>query len=299
MFNPPPVPGVGHTATRHQILFQLGHEDLSLARLAEAHWDAVAILAEAGREPVPHAIYGVWASEIPGKAINLDRASDIWRISGSKMYCSGAGLVSRALVTVGSSPPHLLDIDLSLHPSAITYDLSQWKTKAFADTNTATVTFQAMPISPSQAIGAPGWYLDRVGFWHGALGPAACWAGGASGLLAYAMTQSRSDPHTVAHLGAMSADIWAMHSFLEQAGQEIDRAPSDVVAARIRARTVRHLIEQGCTDVMRRLTRAYGPHPLAMHEEVLMRYQELDLYIRQCHAERDLEALGLDLVRAK
>ncbi len=96
----------------------------------------------------------------------------------------------------------------------------------------------------------------------------------------------------------MSADVWAMRSFLDQAGREIDNSPADVPAARIRARTVRHLIEQGCTDIMRRLTRAYGPHPLAMHEEVLMRYQELDLYIRQSHAERDLEALGLDLVKS-
>jgi len=59
-----------------------------------------------------------------------------------------------------------------------------------------------------------------------------------------------------------------------------------------RALTVRHLVEQACTEVLRRLPRAYGPHPLAMDEDVSRRYQELDLYLRQSHAERDLEALG-------
>ena len=59
-----------------------------------------------------------------------------------------------------------------------------------------------------------------------------------------------------------------------------------------RALTVRHLVEQACTEVLRRLARAYGPHPLAMDEDVSRRYQELDLYLRQSHAERDLEALG-------
>lgn len=60
----------------------------------------------------------------------------------------------------------------------------------------------------------------------------------------------------------------------------------------IRALTVRHLVEQACTDILRRLARAYGPHPLAMEEDVSRRYQELDLYLRQSHAERDLESLG-------
>jgi len=43
-----PLPGGGATERRHRRLMEVGREDLSLAKLAEAHWDAVAILAEAG-----------------------------------------------------------------------------------------------------------------------------------------------------------------------------------------------------------------------------------------------------------
>jgi len=39
-----PAPGTGQTAYRHQHLYEIGREDLSLARLAEAHHDAVATL---------------------------------------------------------------------------------------------------------------------------------------------------------------------------------------------------------------------------------------------------------------
>ena len=46
-----PLPGKGNTAERHRRLFKIGREDLSLAKLAEGHWDALAILAENGREP--------------------------------------------------------------------------------------------------------------------------------------------------------------------------------------------------------------------------------------------------------
>ncbi len=290
-----PLPGAGETPLRHRLLMEFGREDLSLARLAEAHFDAVAILAEAGRPPVPGALYAVWASEKPGQALKLDPQEDGFLLSGAKMFCSGSGMVDRALVTAGSPGPSLLDIDLRRHACAINYDDSAWKTAAFADTGTATATFTGVPVSATDFICEPGWYLHRPGFWHGALGPAACWAGGAAGLLDYALQQKRSDPHTIAHVAAMHASIWAVQACLDTAGREIDASPCDARQNTIRALTVRHLVEQACTDVLRRLPRAYGPYPLAMDESISRRCQELDLYLRQCHAERDLESLGRNI----
>ncbi|MGI4831023.1 MAG: acyl-CoA dehydrogenase, partial [Janthinobacterium lividum] len=100
------------------------------------------------------------------------------------------------------------------------------------------------------------------------------------------------DPHTLAHLAAMHANVWAMRSLLQTAGEEIDAQPDDVLAAQRRALTVRHLIEQLATDLLRRFARAYGPVPLAMHEQTARRYQEVDLFLRQAHGERDLESLA-------
>jgi len=64
-----PRPGGGHTARRWAVLADWGGRDLSLARLAEGHVDALAILAEAGRAPVKQALYGVWASRSGGAAL--------------------------------------------------------------------------------------------------------------------------------------------------------------------------------------------------------------------------------------
>ena len=51
-----PAPGSGGTARRHRALFDLARrETVSVARCAEAHVDALAILAEAGRPPVEDA----------------------------------------------------------------------------------------------------------------------------------------------------------------------------------------------------------------------------------------------------
>ena len=176
--------------------------------------------------------------------------------------------------------------------NAIQFEESDWKTLAFQETRTATVVFNSASIRSQDLIGGCEWYLQRPGFWHGACGPAACWAGGAAGLLDYATHQSRSDPHTLAHLGAMHASVWALESYLDSAGQQIDATVNDRELAMVRALTLRHLVEQACTDILRRLPRAYGPRPLSMDEDVVRRYQELDLYLRQSHAERDLESLG-------
>jgi alkylation response protein AidB-like acyl-CoA dehydrogenase len=293
---PIPLPGHGDTARRHEMLMNIGREDLSLARLAEAHFDAVAILAEAGRQPQPGAIYAVWASEMPGHSMTFERKGDSILVRGQKMFCSGAGLVDRALITVASPDHRLVDLDLKNAASKLRFDDSVWKTSAFSDIQTSEIFVDMAVCSQADILGEARGYLERPGFWHGACGPAACWAGGAQGIVDYAMRQNRVDSHTMAHLGAMHAAVWAMKSALASAGREIDDNPLDVSQARVRARTVRHLVEVMGTDILRRLARAYGPHPLAMDESISRRYQELDLYLRQSHAERDLEALGRDLI---
>ncbi len=283
-----PAPGTGNTLARHRRLFEAAREDLSLAKLAEAHWDACAILEEAGREPAPGAIYAVWASKTPDDAVRLHDGL----LTGIKPFCSGLGLVDRALITLDEPHDALLELDLTAHRGLFSTDMSAWITPAFSATQTGTITFSGIEVDGSWIVGDEGWYLKRPGFWHGACGPAACWAGGAAGLLHYANQTSRSDPHTLAHLGAISAEVTGMEAILGWAAAEIDAAPRDVEAAHRRALTVRHLVESACARILTRFGRAFGPHPLAMDRETSRRFAETELYMRQCHAERDLQQLG-------
>ena len=287
-----PFPGHGETALRHNRLAALAREDLTLARLAEAHADAVAILREAGRMPVPAACYGVWASEVPDQPLRLEQRAGGFRVVGSKMFCSGAGIVDRALVTLRVPEPQLVDIDLRGNSDCLSYSEDGWITAAFAETRTATARFHGVAIREEDRIGPAGWYLSRPGFWHGACGPAACWAGGAMGMVDYALLHRTDNPHRLAHLGAMEAAAWAMSACLDAAGRQIDANPDDRNAAMIRSLSLRHVVEQSCSDILQRFGRAFGPRPLAFDEAVSRRYQEVELYIRQCHAEWDLESLG-------
>jgi alkylation response protein AidB-like acyl-CoA dehydrogenase len=271
---------------------QTGREDLSLARLAEAHWDAVAILAEAARPACPGCLYGVWASEVPGRGLQLRPVAAGYVVSGTKLFCSGAGIVDRALVTVTHPESYLVELDVGPMSRHTVVDLESWKTDAFRMTRTGTVSFEDLPVQADAIIATPGWYVERPGFWHGACGPAACWAGGALGLLDFALLSRREDSHTLAHLGGILSDVWALRAYLTTAGDEIDANPQDREAAQIRALTVRHLVEQACSDVLRRFSRAYGPGPLTMDQDIARRCQELEVYLRQSHAERDMEALA-------
>ena len=288
-----PFPGQGHTSRRHAALYELGRLDLSVARLAEAHTDATAILFESGRGSPAKGLYGVWACDGPHSRLDLRAHADgSLRLNGVKRYCTGASFLDAALVTAHTADELYL-VDLRLDQAGISVHDSEWASPAFLDTATATVTFDSVEVSKDTLLGGANWYLQRPGFWHGALGPAACWAGGAAGLVDAARRLNRQDPHARAQLGALEAAEWGFRALLRQAAAEIDADPHDSRGqARRRALMVRHLIERLCTDSLDRFGRATGPQLLAFDASVAQRYAELTLYIRQCHAERDLVSIS-------
>jgi alkylation response protein AidB-like acyl-CoA dehydrogenase len=286
-----PMAGAGATAGRHRALYEFGREDLSLARLAEAHTDALAILAEAGAASINGSLYGVWASDGPHSRLSGERSADGgMSMNGAKLYCSGAPILDAALVTVHCEQALWL-VALPLATSGVRIEPAGWATPAFAATGTSRVIFEAVHVTPAQIIGGPNWYLERIGFWRGAIGPAACWAGGAAGLVDAAQLLDRHDAHSRAHLGALEATAWSLQAVLDQAGLQIDAGAESPRQAQRRALIVRHLVERGCVEVLERFGRATGPQLLAFDAAVARRHAELTLYIRQCHAERDLEAI--------
>lgn len=305
-----PTPGSGRTRERHMRLFEIARRyPVSVARLVEAHTDAVAILREARRDPEPGAVYGVWASSGPSGGPSIGHrvsahaestATDLV-VNGTMAFASGLGCVRRALVTAGydasrPAPPSdigqvLLDIDVRAS-STVAMNTDGWSTVALSAAATGSVTFRDKPVGRSDIVGTPGWYLDRVGFWHGACGPAACWAGAAAGLVDAAEYLVDDNPHRRSHLGALRSDLWALEAVLATAGDEIDDRPDEANAAHRRALALRHHVERTVADILDRFGRAFGPRPFAYDPDLNQRWLDTHLYTRQDHAERDLEALG-------
>ncbi|MEO8875702.1 MAG: acyl-CoA dehydrogenase [Polyangiaceae bacterium] len=291
------LPGVGsgQTLERFMSFVELGATDLSLARLAEGHADAVAILKEAGREPFPKARYGVWAAEPPNARVTATRDGSNWILNGRKRFGSGASHLQRALITAKSSDGgRLFDVDLTTEGVRIA--TGTWPAIGMAHSDSLDVELVDVHLEAAASIGVPEFYLMRAGFWHGAVGVAACWLGGATGALRMLQQQFLDcppDDHQAAHFGSIVASCAAMNAVLAQAAHEIDADPKDVTSTgRLRAAVARQVVEEGCQNVLVRCGRASGTGPMVFDEMHARRVADLPVYLRQHHAERDLAELG-------
>ncbi len=286
--------GQGDTHVRLEELASIAARNLSLARLAEAHLDAVTILREAGHAVRPGSLYGVWASDNGTQRLRLINGPAGLMVTGTKGFCTGAHLVDRALITVvGPDGSSLIDID-ARHPR-ITYVGGSWQTVAFEDTNTLAAEFEAVPIIPADVVGRQDWYLNRVGFWQGALAPAACWAGGAIGLADHCHRLARQraiSPHQMAHLGRLDVIRWQLSSLVREAGRSTDTIGGDRDETLLLAHRLRASVEQLADSAIFHALRCHGPRLLAHDAWATQHIAELQLYIRQHHAEADLEQLG-------
>jgi hypothetical protein len=161
------------------------------------------------------------------------------------------------------------------------------------------VLFSAAPAVPVGGVDA---YLDRAGFWHGAVGVAAVWLGGAQGVADQLWAAARRRPlhaHALVHAGAIDAELAAADALLAQAADAFDADPANrSETAELTARRVRAVVESAAVQIADRVGRALGAAPLALNAEHAKRVGDLQLYLRQSHAERDLEALGALVVDA-
>ena len=289
-----PLPGDGETAVRFRRLADLAETDVVAGRLAEAHADAVAILAElGGPDTRADQLWGVWAAESRDAVVSARAAASRATLDGTKPWCSGATLCTHALVTarLDSGERGLFAVDLKqpgVHPLP-----STWRNVGMSESDTRTAQFTS---AEAVAAGHPGEYLSRPGFWHGAAGVSACWLGGARAVASplYARAAEENvDAHTLAHLGVVDAALAAGQATLMHAAADIDADPANRKgAAELVARRTRAVIESAVDEAIGRTARALGPAPLCQDARHAQRVADLTIYVRQSHAERDLERLG-------
>jgi hypothetical protein len=285
-----PLPGGGGTLDRWRILAEIAATDVCLAKVLEAHYDAQAILAELGAvAPPPGHLFAVWAAEAPDARLAYrGHAAHRGQVDGRKAWCSGAGIVDGALLTAHEQDRQHL-VQVQLHQPGIAIHTQAWAAVGMARVVSGPVTFDAVPAT---AVGAPGQYLARPGFWHGGAGIAACWFGAARAVAERlrAHPKLQRDAHAAMHLGAIDQQLGAARALLRELAAAIDSAPEhDHRHAVIRLRS---FVERAATDVLDRVGRALGPAPLCGDREHAVRCADLAVFVRQSHAEHDWAALG-------
>ncbi len=290
-----PLPGKGRTWDRFAALCAWAAQDLSLGRLAEGHFDAVAILGEAGRTVLdPQASYGVWAARPAHGGMTAQRVAGGWCLSGRKAFCSGSGLLQRALVTAQSPEGYLL-FDIAVAENVVEICPDSWHAVGMADSLSETLEFGGPAVPSEQLVGGPGFYLERPGFWFGAIGVAACWYGGALGLVEnlLASIDGTVSDLVLATLGEALARVGAMRRILESAAREIDEDPADLRReARTRALVVRHSVHLASSEVLDLVAAAGGARPLCHDGAQGRRAADLFVYLAQHHGPQDSAELG-------
>ncbi len=282
-----PLPGGGQTAVRWAALAAVAEQSLTAARVLEAHSDALAILAEAG-DPVPEGAWGVFAAEAADQ--RLDAADGT--LTGVKPWCSLAGQLDGGLVTAHADGHRRLYRVSLRHPSVTVDQPARWVARGLRTVTSVAVRFDGTPAEP---VGGPEWYLTRPGFAHGAMGVAACWYGGALGLRTAVLARAaRAGGDLPAlHAGITDAALWGAGAALASAAAEVDAGRADGCAGDILGLRVRAIAAGAAEEALRQAGHALGPAPLAFDEEHARRVADLELYVRQHHAERDLARLGL------
>lgn len=297
-----PKPGAGMTAQLWSLLATAAAADVGVARILEPHLDALAILDQAPEPAALDAVganadstWGVYAAEGPGVRVDARQDGDTWLLDGVKPWCSLAGEVSHALVTAHTGEGSRRLFAVNMTAAGVEADAGPWVSRGLQQVVSAPVRFSGAVAVP---VGGDGWYLKRSGFQWGGAGVAACWYGGAVGI-ARAMYSNvlRREPDQIAlgQLGVVDAALHGACVTLAFAAECCDDPKLSDDSPALIARRSRNIVAGAVESTLMHVAHALGPGPLTQDEDHARRVADLQIYVRQHHAERDDAALGRDL----
>ncbi|VVO23152.1 acyl-CoA dehydrogenase family protein [Pseudomonas fluorescens] len=288
-----PLPGSGRTLERFQALAEVGGHDLGLCKLYEGHTDALAIIRQLGGSPTPGSTWGMWAAEPPQARVKVSPQGQSIVLNGCKAWCSGAAVLSHGLLTAWDEQDRQQLVAVALDQPGVTLTDQGWHAVGMGATGSVDVLFDG---ARAHAIGPPGHYLQRPGFWQGGVGIAACWYGAAQSIAERLRSHCahREEPHALAHLGAVDSALHAAADVLRSSALSIDAAPLD--DAELLARRVRAVVEHSAEQVIRHVGHALGAGPYCKDRQFARLIADLPVFLRQSHAERDLAALGRQVI---
>lgn len=287
----------------------LGRANLSVGRLFEGHVNALRLVVRTGTgaqarqlaaDALAGALFGVWNTDDPAAPLRL---GPNLTLCGAKAFCSGAGDVDRALVTVpATNGPQLLLLALAPGERA---DLSGWTALGMRASRSGAMRLDGFAVTPDSLIGAPGDYLRRPDFAAGAWRTSAVTLGGLEAMVAAASAQlvergRADDPQQRARIGQVliaqeTAALWLWRASALAEAEPDPYAAEDVVAYVGLARLA---VERAALDAMQLVQRSLGLPGLLPPNPVERIGRDLTIYLRQPVPDRVLhEAVGHFLAR--
>ena len=273
------------------LLRLLGAADLAIARLFEGHLNAIGLVCRYGSARqieelatavAKGALCGVWgADDATGlKTVNSGKGVVL---QGRKILASGAGFVSRPLVT--SSDREGQQMYLLSMPAGYAHDLSGWQAQGMRATATGTVDFTGMAVSEGERVGEVGDYMRQPTFSGGAWRFCAAQLGATERLVNLFRqhlnsTKRGHDPYQLQRLAACVLSAKTARFWVEEAAR---RFGSEMDAAQVVAFThfTRSTVEQSALTVIETVQRGIGLKAFIRPHDVERICRDLATYLRQ------------------
>ena len=270
----------------------IGAADLSIARLYEGHVNAVALLCRYGTprqidalasEVSKGAISAVWGAE-DEVGLKAAKSGTAIHLTGRKIFASGAGFITRPLVTASSPEGQILCL-LDLKPGERA-DISGWTAQGMRSTATGTMELSGLQIAADAVIGAPGDFMRQPWFSGGAWRFCAAHVGATERLVDlfrdHLVARGRSeDPYQLQRLAQCATVAKTARFWVEDAARRLAYEDGEVASIVATANFTRMVTERAALDVMEVVQRGTGlsaflrPHPI---ERIC---RDLSTYLRQ------------------
>ena len=305
----------GSTGPLLRILEEVGRGNLSVGRLLEGHYNALLLIEQFGRPDQQEEwaadarlgrIFGVWNSQ-SANGVRFDSSGSIGpvRMSGTKTFASGAGVVTRPIST-GLRPDNLLQMAVvPVDESAATpvVDSTWWQPLGMRASSSHLVDLTGVEIDAERCwLGEPGAYLREPWFTGGSIRFAAVQLGGVRGLVEATVASLREwgradDPFQRARVGQMAIAVESGRQWLRSAAEVADRVGTNPDATTTaltitHAQMTRTALEAIGQDVLRLAEQSVGARGLIQPHPIERIGRDLTLYLRQPGPDSSLTQVG-------
>jgi alkylation response protein AidB-like acyl-CoA dehydrogenase len=303
------VPRIGRRAEL-AALADMGGRDPSLGRVYEGHVNGVQLVARCGsavqradaeRDVRRGRIFAVWNTQ-DSDALRIVAAGDRYLLAGSKTWASGAGSVSRPIVTAAWPDGSVQMCLVPMERIRSRIDPSEWRPLGMHGSDSYRVSFDGVSLAASALIGAPGDYERQPWFHAGALRFAAVHAGIVARLLretvAYLASLGRDEDALqrvrVAEMRIASHVAWHWIEAGAAAWEAFDASPSAGAAAHVRdvVDMARTAVERAGLDTIERAIRCVGARGLVEPLPFAGLVRDLEMYLRQPAPDAALLRVG-------
>ena len=299
--------GLGSDALGSQelsdVLRLVGRGNLALGRLYEGHVNAWRLIARNGElrqmerlaaDARSGHFFGVWNTDA-GDGLRLVPLGARYWLEGRKILCSGAGHLTRPLVTARLPDGLVRMVVVPLEGLQERSDAGSWDARGMRASVSGGFDFTGIEVGEDLIVGEAGAYLVQPDFSCGAWRFCAVQLGGIEalfdGLREHLRRTGRGgNAHQAARLGQMAIAVQTARLWVERAATMAARAEDDPARAVAFVNLTRLVVERAGLDAIELAERSIGLRAFLKPDPLERMSRDLATYLRQPNPDGALMA---------